>query len=550
MQLNFTEEQEAIFAMRVKSLLLIAYAGAAKTTTLVEYTRRHPDLRFLYLAFNRAIKEEAEKKFPRNVKVLTTHGLAYRAGFANPYKGKLGNPKPYHIASAIGCNMLDAGWALAVVNAWLASADAAIGEVHLKSTDVPKEAAGRVLALARKAWEAMSDPGDSGVPMPHDGYLKRYQLAGIPIKGVDVILFDEFQDTNPVAQELVSRQDCSKIYVGDGYQSIYAFRGAVNAMDRIEVDARMRLTASFRFGKGIAKLASAMLADWRDEHTPVQGRGAHKTVWEVDENAPHAVIARTNAGLFDEAVSVLNRGVPFGFAGGVDGYKFDGILDAYHLSAGLRHLIRDKMIASFEDFALMQAYTEEAQDMETKALVKVVDAYGRAIPGLIERIKAEAVAELAGREIVLATAHKAKGLEWDNVILAEDFVDLEVKRDKSGKEVWPEPEEVNILYVALTRSRKGLRPNASILRWLDQSGRKDLVKWMMADRRRAREAAQSVKAEPAEAASREPANETPAWLVACRRKLEAKQPLDETEMERLAHLLDGLTRVANAPAAS
>ena len=57
-------------------LLVLAFAGAAKTTSLRAYTEARPDKRFLYLAFNNAVAREAESTFPPNTTCLTTHALA------------------------------------------------------------------------------------------------------------------------------------------------------------------------------------------------------------------------------------------------------------------------------------------------------------------------------------------------------------------------------------------------------------------------------------------------------------------------------------------
>lgn len=47
-------------------MVVMALAGTGKTTTLVEYARRRPNLKFIYLTFNRSIMEDAATKFPSN----------------------------------------------------------------------------------------------------------------------------------------------------------------------------------------------------------------------------------------------------------------------------------------------------------------------------------------------------------------------------------------------------------------------------------------------------------------------------------------------------
>jgi superfamily I DNA/RNA helicase len=68
---------------------------------------------------------------------------------------------------------------------------------------------------------------------------------------------------------------------------------------------------------------------------------------------------------------------------------------------------------------------------------------------------------------VLATAHKANGLEWPRVRLASDFPGLEELHglDQDGQPyLTPEErdQELHLLYVAATRARQQLEPNAAV----------------------------------------------------------------------------------------
>merc|ERR1719483_1515298 len=68
---------------------------------------------------------------------------------------------------------------------------------------------------------------------------------------------------NPCMLSVCLQQKCPKIVVGDQYQQIYSFRGAVNALDlvlksdRTSVKTNYFLTQSFRFGPEIAFLANS-----------------------------------------------------------------------------------------------------------------------------------------------------------------------------------------------------------------------------------------------------------------------------------------------------
>lgn len=472
--MKLTEEQEAILESKANTLVVKAYAGCGKTSTLVQYAKRRPNKRFMYLAFNRAIKEEAASKFPSNVKCVTTHGLAY-SQYGTTYQHKLGNTKPHHIASALNIGLIDAGHTLEVVTNFLCSTDKEITDQHLLGVSLQPGSTGPIVDAARKTWAMMQDGSNLVVPIPHDGYLKLYQMSDPVINRYDILMMDEAQDSNPVTLDIVTRQRCGKVFVGDDHQSIYGFRKSVNALDRINADETLYLTASFRFGEGIANLASALLFDWKGEGKPVRGFGPQPTVFSVSRDFPHAILARTNGGLFSEAVNVLQSGHPFGFVGGVENYRFDAILDAYYLYARLRGQIRDKFISGFDDFALMKLYGEQLDDHEIKSLVNVVEQYTHEIPSLIEQLRARAAKKLTGKEIVLTTAHKAKGMEWENVVLVDDYAKLEMGKDDNGSLIPPDKEEINIIYVAITRALRGLQVNSRMVDWIKNTGRFNLM---------------------------------------------------------------------------
>ncbi|MEC9866275.1 UvrD-helicase domain-containing protein, partial [Escherichia coli] len=59
MSLTPTDEQSAIIHWQGQKLVVNAFAGTGKTSTLVQYALANPDSRMLYLAYNRAVRDEA-----------------------------------------------------------------------------------------------------------------------------------------------------------------------------------------------------------------------------------------------------------------------------------------------------------------------------------------------------------------------------------------------------------------------------------------------------------------------------------------------------------
>src|SRR4030095_12771946 len=96
---------------------------------------------------------------------------------------------------------------------------------------------------------------------------------------------------------------------------------------------------------------------------------------------------------------------------------------AYYLAVGDRGLMRDTYLRSFASFDDLCELAEEAEDPELKHLVRVVQDYGHGVPALIDEIKSRHVdvSKEAWRRfdgVFLSTAHKSKGLEFEQVGLS------------------------------------------------------------------------------------------------------------------------------------
>jgi superfamily I DNA/RNA helicase len=94
-----TLEQQAIIDAEFEDILLInAYAGTGKTSTLVKFAEARKHEKILVLAYNRSMKLEAERKFAHlpNITVKTIHSLAYDAIGKN-YKERIGNLRAYDL---------------------------------------------------------------------------------------------------------------------------------------------------------------------------------------------------------------------------------------------------------------------------------------------------------------------------------------------------------------------------------------------------------------------------------------------------------------------
>ncbi|EXC53549.1 uvrD/REP helicase N-terminal domain protein, partial [Acinetobacter baumannii 99063] len=302
-----------------QSFKVIAYAGTGKTTTLQMISDAMPERRGMYLAFNKAIAGEAQNKFHRNVDCRTFHSLAFRSvprGVTDKLRLPRLSPsfiaKEYRLEPITLRRMMGGRYekyvlmpsrlASLVANAvsyfcstssqypaprhiqapnWLHPDDITALQTHLYP------------AVERRWLESIDPNHQAGIG--HDIYLKLWALSE-PNIPADYVLFDEAQDADPLMLGILLRQKSTQvIYVGDAHQQIYAWRGAVNAMQQLPLP-ESRLTTSFRFGEAIADVANALLGGL-NETVPLLGNPNQKS---SVVNKPHtkmrdAILCRTNA---------------------------------------------------------------------------------------------------------------------------------------------------------------------------------------------------------------------------------------------------------------
>jgi hypothetical protein len=476
-----TPEQQAIVDMFAagESFKVEAGAGTGKTTTL-GMVARSTHRRGLYLAFNKAIVVEAGAKMPSNVRCSTAHSLAWHAVCKGRYEHRLNadrmrsgdiarllNLKPLRI-NAGGHHKFLAPWRLAgivmrTVTRFAQSADLDVTTDHVPhmegldwggTGDGNAQLAAHILPATRTAWADLASI-DGYLPFKHEHYLKLWQLSDPRIEA-DFICFDEAQDANPVMASVVAGQDHAQLgWIGDTQQQIYAFTGAINALAGIDADHTLYLTQSWRFGPAIAEAANGILTALRAELRLVGLPGHDSEVRYLRDDEVRAVLCRTNARAMEEVITQVDRGRrPHLIGGGKE--IIDFARGAADLQAGKKSWHPD--LACFDDWTEVLEYVEDdAQGGELALLVSLVVRFGASrLIAILRPLPAERDADL-----IISTAHKAKGREWSTVRLAED---LEVEPDDELQGGLP-PEELRLLYVAATRARDVLDPSGVSLEW-------------------------------------------------------------------------------------
>jgi hypothetical protein len=277
----------------------------------------------------------------------------------------------------------------------------------------------------------------------HNCYLKMWALTN-PRLPVDVVMFDEAQDANPVMAGVVEGQThAQRVAVGDRCQAINGWNGAVDAMSGWPWH-RLTLSQSFRFGPAVADVANLWL-EALDGPIRLRGYDALDTrVGYCPE--PTLILCRGNVTAIVAADREINDGRRVAMAGGTGEVKRLAFA-ARDLQAG--RPTDHPQLYLFSDWDALREYAEdEGSDLLT--FVKLIDRFGT---GWVLRVCADLVRESEHPDVVVSTVHKAKGRESANVLIAGDFPepgDVDLKGD-------PVPftrEDGMLAYVATTRARE------------------------------------------------------------------------------------------------
>ncbi len=94
-------------------------------------------------------------------------------------------------------------------------------------------------------------------------------------------------------------------------------------------------------------------------------------------------------------------------------------------------------------------------------MLDIVNEYGNEIPGIIRAIKARHVEnnEKEKAEMIFSTVHRCKGMEYDAIQLVNDFITedkLSKGKKQDGVSTSKLQEEINLLYVAVTRTKNSI----------------------------------------------------------------------------------------------
>jgi hypothetical protein len=229
-------------------------AGSGKTTTLLKLAHKHSQKKILYLAYNKSliteIKEKLKQEGIKNMFPSTFDALLYRL-----YKN-------IHVLEDLNIVELKPQFIGQVID-WLQQKPFKIREFYCKkftkfcndaSENDIKAFSLKHFGVAKPLLEKLWTQTKQGQLITFETIRKQafinHWFKGYIDKHYDMIMVDETQDFDMIMlQMILNDTTIPKLFVGDPQQSIYQFRGCINAFDHLPAKAlTIEFYSTFRIG--------------------------------------------------------------------------------------------------------------------------------------------------------------------------------------------------------------------------------------------------------------------------------------------------------------
>ena len=450
------EQQEILDSVQsdTSNVIVDAVAGSGKTYLLRRIGLEQPlSTQILYLSFSRYIGHHQQTLFSNNVKISTLNAFAYEQLALHKLKRKTTRLTTHfleqHFSSCLNqikYNSPKKSWfILNTINSFCSSSEHQITTEHLPDTikNKPNLHDGFISAASRIFKGLLPFNGEH--PLIHDIYYKYWHLLKAPgLEQYDLVLMDEGQDSTPLTVDILKKAR-RVILVGDQHQNIFSFRGSISAMDNLD-GKLFSLTQSFRFGDEIANLANQILKQkFRFHAQTVKGLlSIDSRIHRLAPSTPHTRIFRTNYSLVNDALLLLSRNIKVGIIGNLDDL-LSKIYSAWAIRTNNKNNV--KMYAFYSRFKTWRDfvnYGEQNNSTEIRNIASIINDYLGYMPRILQQVKH--ATQTLHAPVILVSVYRAKGLEFSNVVLADDF-DPALYRSQGSDE------NLNLAYTAVTRTK-------------------------------------------------------------------------------------------------
>ncbi|ARQ95247.1 ATP-dependent DNA helicase [Bradyrhizobium phage BDU-MI-1] len=474
------------------SIVLIAVAGAGKTTTIIEAADGMPGSSII-LSYNKKIADEIKAKLKKRgidwkrVEAATVHSIGLR-NYKRAVAGVIvkgdkvsslcaamvtEDELPIELVphTSVICHLVSLAKANAVgVQGQGEIDDTSIWEDIVDHFDLFDEEPlkKKADALIEAAINLLKASNDLFQVVDFDDMIYLPLLRQIQFFQYDQVIMDEAQDAN-ICRRLMAdallKDDGRFMGVGDPHQAIYGFTGADNdSMENLKrhFNAKeMPLTVTYRCPKKIVKFAQTWVNHIQAHSSAPEGMISAMTFedfktregWHSGESA---ILCRSTRPLVTAAFALIRENIPCRIEGRDIGealiklctrwkaaktiWELEEKLEDWKEKETEKWIAKKKMsrVQEVEDkFETLMVVMEACLDKK-QTLVTDVVAY-------INQIFADNVAGI----LTLSTIHKSKGREWRNVFWLDRFTTCP---SKYASQPWEIEQENNLCYVAATRS--------------------------------------------------------------------------------------------------
>lgn len=484
MGLKPTDEQEKVFFYthkRPENVLIKAYAGCGKSTTIIEAVKLLPSSKStIFLAFNKHIQEELKTKLPEHVRCYTTYGLGNGA-IKRKYGDKITFDE-FKIDKLI--QKKSKSWDLTNE---LKNAE----EISIYLNNIKKLVNLCRLTLTTKIdyISFIAEKYDISLNKTKDykrvlkildtstndrktyDYTDMIFLPAIDkslwMFPQDYVFVDEVQDLNKCQIRIIEkilRKDKSTgkytgrlIAVGDAFQGIYGFNAADDKsfkwFENFPKTKILKLSTSFRCSKKVIEKAQEIVPDIKALDDAPEGSVRSGNVLEEADSGDFVVCRTTMplVKLFFEFLTQHKKAIIKGSDIGVHLIELIGKINKISTLitfwedelTSYKNELRSSGILNPNEHSGYVALEDKVTTL--LFLARLSDS----IPDLKGKIKSIFTDMIDG--IVLSTVHKIKGLESNRVfIVRPDLMPLPNSRS------WQYAQEKNLEYVAITRARHDL----------------------------------------------------------------------------------------------
>lgn len=416
------------------------------------------------MAYNASVAKESKRKFPSTTHCMTTHSMAY-AATVKPLKLKLGTFSYRDIIEPITydkkCDIVMhlRTFCLSRFTSFDDyAADNGVSSLYVK--------------LVKKYLSLMQS---GSIECTHDFYLKLFHIlladGSLTYDQFDFIMLDEAGDLNEVTLEIFKLLPSPrKIAVGDKHQNIYMFNDTINCFKVLANEGTtLQMTQSFRVAKHIASRIEAFCQKYLDPSMSFKG---------TDQLTPainsRAFITRTNSALVQRMIQLNASNTPYGLTRkALDIFrvplmlcnlKYQGFItdtNYKHLQDDVDDWYEDTLIHDEHSSIFSYLLHKYPDDIQLSQAIRLVQTHKKST--IIATYEEARKHEKTNHSLTLGTAHSMKGLEFDEVTIADDLneslqqaIDLLNEGAPVTSLISKHLESLNLYYVACTRASKVL----------------------------------------------------------------------------------------------